>query len=213
MAPSARADGAFFSTGIAAGLADTTRSLLGPMLRGVGSEIEVFPSVNRCTAHSPDFHPGAAEEGLSLLPRELNLTSPMKIISLLIAFTILASPVDLRAVDKDAPKAAAPAAFKNVNAEEFDKLRTEKDHVVLDVRTPKEFAAGHIADAKNIDWNSPDFAQEAARLDPSKTYLIHCAGGVRSAKAADKLSKLNFKCVNLEGGLKAWEKAGKPVQK
>jgi len=110
--------------------------------------------------------------------------------------------------------AAEPAGFKNVGVDEFDKLRADKKLVVLDVRTPKEYAAGHIAGAVLIDWNAPDFEKKVAELDKSKTYLVHCAAGGRSAKACGKMSTLNFKnCVNLEGGFRAWEKAGKPVEK
>ena len=85
---------------------------------------------------------------------------------------------------------------------------------MLDVRTEKEFKAGHIPGAVNLDFNAPDFAKQAAALDKSKTYLVHCAGGVRSAKACNVMDKIGFtNVVNLEPGFKAWEKAGKPVQK
>jgi rhodanese-related sulfurtransferase len=48
----------------------------------------------------------------------------------------------------------------------------------------------------------------------SKTYLVHCAVGGRSAQACTKLDAFEFpKVVNLLGGIKAWEKAGKPVEK
>jgi thioredoxin 1 len=109
---------------------------------------------------------------------------------------------------------AQQAVVKNIRAEEFDKLRQQTNSVVLDVRTPKEFAAGHIAGATNIDWNAADFQTKVSGLDKGKTWLVHCAAGVRSAKAADKMTTLQFTNVyNLEGGLKAWEKAGKPVEK
>ena len=110
--------------------------------------------------------------------------------------------------------ALGQAKFKNVGVDQFDKLRQQTNAVVLDVRTPKEFAGGHIPGAVNIDWNASDFAKKAAALDKSKTYLVHCAVGGRSAKAADKMTALQFTNVhNLEGGIKAWEKAGKPVAK
>jgi rhodanese-related sulfurtransferase len=118
-----------------------------------------------------------------------------------------------------APKLAVPAAnegkpFKNVGVEEFDKLRADKQKVVLDVRTPKEFAEGHIPGAINIDWNAPDFEKKVLALDKSKTYLVHCAGGVRSTKACDMMGKIKFASLfNLEPGLRAWEKAGKAIEK
>jgi phage shock protein E len=110
--------------------------------------------------------------------------------------------------------ADAPKAFKNVDVQQFDKLRLEKNSVILDVRTKKEFDEGHIPAAINIDVNAPDFEQKIAKLDKSKTYLVHCAAGVRSVKACNRLASLDFKDLhNLEQGLKAWEKAGKPIQK
>ena len=105
--------------------------------------------------------------------------------------------------------------FKNVGVEEFDKLRADKKNVVLDVRTKKEFDAGHIPGAVNMDWNGPDFAKKAGELDKNKTYLVHCAAGGRSAKACDLMSgQLQFgNCLNLESGFRGWEKAGKAVEK
>ena len=105
-------------------------------------------------------------------------------------------------------------AEKNIRVEEFDKLRKQTNAVVLDVRTSREFAAGHIPGATNIDWQGADFQKKVSGLDKSKTWLVHCAVGGRSAKAADKMTTLQFTNVyNLDGGLKAWEKAGKPIEK
>jgi rhodanese-related sulfurtransferase len=65
-----------------------------------------------------------------------------------------------------------------------------------------------------LDFRAPDFAEKVAKLDKSKTYLVHCAAGGRSARACTKMEGLGFKnVVNLEGGLGAWKDAGKPVQK
>lgn len=121
----------------------------------------------------------------------------MKPFLLLILLLLLVSP-------------AQAADYKNINVAEFEKLRAEKTNVVLDVRTQKEFDAGHIPGAVLIDWNAPDFEKKITALDKDKTYLVHCAAGGRSAKAAAKLSSLNFKNIyNLEGGYRAWEKAKK----
>ena len=103
---------------------------------------------------------------------------------------------------------------KNIGVQEFEKLRTDKKNVVLDVRTSTEYAAGHIPGAINIDVNAADFEKKVKALEPSKTYLVHCAAGVRSARACDKLSKLDFgHLYNLEGGFRAWEKAGNKGEK
>ena len=103
---------------------------------------------------------------------------------------------------------------KNVGVEEFDKLRAEKNAVVLDVRTEKEFKDGHIPGAVNLDVNAPDFAKKVAALDKDKTYLVHCASGRRSLKACGVMEQSEFKkLVNLEDGFTSWTKAGKPVEK
>jgi rhodanese-related sulfurtransferase len=109
---------------------------------------------------------------------------------------------------------AASAAYKNLSVEEFAQMAADKQNVILDVRTPAEFSAGHIPRAVNLDYNAPDFQAKAAALDKSKTYLVHCAVGVRSARACEKLSRLDFPSLyNLPGGFKAWAKAGQPVEK
>ena len=79
---------------------------------------------------------------------------------------------------------ALAAAPKNVSVDDAAKLlQSDKNVVVLDVRTAEEFQAGHIPGAKNLDFFGNDFAQQVAALDKSKTYLVHCAAGGRSAKA------------------------------
>jgi rhodanese-related sulfurtransferase len=109
---------------------------------------------------------------------------------------------------------AAAAAFKNLNVEEFAHMADDKQNVILDVRTPEEFQASHIPGAVNLDVTASDFEAKAALLDRSKTYLVHCASGVRSARACDKFNQLDFpNLYNLPGGFRAWAKVGKPVEK
>jgi rhodanese-related sulfurtransferase len=135
----------------------------------------------------------------------------MKLYYLWIVAFALAAPAWTSAENKKTPD---KPAHKNVNADEFEKLSKEPDTVILDVRSPKEYAAGHIKNAVLIDFNAKDFDEKIKQLDKSKTYLVHCAVGGRSAKASSKLDGFDFpKVVNLEGGIKAWEKAGKPVEK
>jgi rhodanese-related sulfurtransferase len=107
------------------------------------------------------------------------------------------------------------ASVKNIDANEAEKLLQEnKKVVVLDVRTPKEFTAGHIAGATNINFYDADFEKKLIALDKARPYLVHCAVGGRSAKARELMKTLQFKSIyHLEGGLKAWEKAGKPVER
>ena len=78
------------------------------------------------------------------------------------------------------PAVKQETKVKRVGVEEFDKLRSEKKNVVVDVRTEEEFKTGHIPGAVNVDVKAPDFEEKVANLDKNKTYLVHCAGGVRS---------------------------------
>jgi len=59
--------------------------------------------------------------------------------------------------------------------------------VVLDVRTPEEFAAAHVAGATNLNFESPDFASAVAELSTSDTYVVYCRSGRRSALAAAQM--------------------------
>ena len=106
------------------------------------------------------------------------------------------------------------SVVKRVDAEEFDKLRQDKTNIILDVRTEAEFKAGHIPGAISMDVNEPSFSTKLGRLDKSRTYLVHCAAGVRSAKACGRLEAAGFtNLIDLAPGFRGWEKAGKPVEK
>ena len=100
-----------------------------------------------------------------------------------------------------------------------DKILAERgeDIVVLDVRTPEEVAAGHIKDSININIHDDDFVEQVRKLNPAKTYLVHCASGSptgRSRKSVDVLLSLGAeKVYHLNGGFRAWEKEGKPVER
>ncbi|MDB6065948.1 MAG: Rhodanese-related sulfurtransferase [Pedosphaera sp.] len=101
-----------------------------------------------------------------------------------------------------------------VDVSKADKLIAEKKVVVLDVRTPAEFAHGHIAGATNLDFRDAEFKAKVAKLDKNQPYLVNCAAGGRSAKACEAMGQLDFKVLyDLQGGMSAWEKAGKPVEK
>jgi len=105
-------------------------------------------------------------------------------------------------------------ATQKITADELEKLWRAKQVVVLDVRRPGEFAAGHIPGAVNLSVEDKSFEEKARKLDPDKTYVVHCAHGVRSAKAAEKLRALNFPSVlDCSEGFATWEKAAKPVEK
>lgn len=122
----------------------------------------------------------------------------------------LAQPVGKTAIAAD----TEAAGFRRVGVEEFEKLIQAKKHTVLDVRTADEFKAGHIAGAVNLDVLDAGFEKQVAALDKSKTYLVHCAAGRRSANASEQMKGLGFKSVvDLTPGFNGWKAAGKPVEK
>ncbi len=87
-----------------------------------------------------------------------------------------------------------------LSADEFYRQRAETPGVVLDVRTPGEFAGGHLPDAVNMDWLDGSFKAKCQQLDPEQTYYVHCASGVRSNKAVQYLQSVGFKSVFDAGG-------------
>lgn len=92
-----------------------------------------------------------------------------------------------------------------VNKETFNKL-IQNHYPLIDVRTPQEFVGGHIENALNIDFNSPYFNDEISKLDKDQPFLIYCAAGGRSSKAASLMESIGFKKVyELKGGFRNWK--------
>jgi rhodanese-related sulfurtransferase len=97
---------------------------------------------------------------------------------------------------------------------EFSKLMQQKKRktIVLDVRTPEEFAEGHLERALNINFYDENFKQQLAQLDKKKKILIYCRSGNRSGKAMAMLQELGFqKVIDLAGGITQWKTEGKKV--
>lgn len=84
---------------------------------------------------------------------------------------------------------------------------------VIDVRTPQEFAEGHLAGAVNIDLQSPDFKQQIAALPRDRSYLVYCRSGNRSGVAVLQMKALGFADVTDGGGVQeASNLSGLPVE-
>ena len=73
--------------------------------------------------------------------------------------------------------------------------------VVLDVRSPAEFSEGHVTGARNLDFNSPEFKAEVAKMDKTATYKVYCQKGGRAGKAESTMRELGFKNVENLGGV------------
>ncbi len=97
--------------------------------------------------------------------------------------------------------------MQNLIVHEFrQQVQTLPEAQILDVRTPAEFAAGHIPGALCIDIYSADFVERClAELDPSKPVLVYCRSGARSSSAADFLARSGYHGANLIGGFTAWD--------
>lgn len=101
-----------------------------------------------------------------------------------------------------------------VEAEKAAELvSSNPDLVILDIRTPEEFAEGHIEGAVNIDFKADTFAAQVGELDPGKPYLLHCRSGNRSGQSIPLFEGLNFEEIyHLDSGFNGWKEAGKPVK-
>lgn len=94
----------------------------------------------------------------------------------------------------------------------IDENNENPEFVILDVRTVEEHEAGHIPDSVNIDYKSPNFKEEAGKLEKEKVYLTYCRSGKRSAKSAEIMKEIGFENIYMiDGGIVAWEKAGLPI--
>ncbi len=103
-------------------------------------------------------------------------------------------------------------SIKNVNAHEFQNMINEQNTILLDVRSSEEYTEGHIDGALNINVNGEDFQQEIVKLDKSKTILVYCQAGRRSASAANILASKGYKVVNLIGGISEWSENNLPIK-
>ena len=106
------------------------------------------------------------------------------------------------------------SSVSNLKVDDFDAKAAKPDVFLVDVRTPEEYAEGHLRGAANIDCQAPDFLEHFASACPKETPVaVYCRTGRRSADAAKKLAKAGYDVANLEGGIVGWEEAGKPVTK
>jgi len=96
-------------------------------------------------------------------------------------------------------------SYEDLNGTTFKQtFESTPGAVLLDVRTPMEYAAGSIPGSVNMDIMGYDFQDDVAKLDKSKTYFIYCRSGNRSGQACAIMSEMGFTTYNLSGGIGAW---------
>ena len=101
------------------------------------------------------------------------------------------------------------SAVNTVGVNEFAEIMRQNDVRLIDVRTPNEYAEGHLAGAENIDVKDTLFAERIKGVEGK--VAVYCRGGRRSLKAAEQLAANGCTVYNLDGGILAWQKAGKPT--
>lgn len=92
-----------------------------------------------------------------------------------------------------------------LNAQDFAAKLKERKGVLIDVRSPQEFKAGHIKKAINIDFRSPSFTSGFTKYKKDQPIFLYCRSGMRSMLGARKLSQMGFtEIYDLKGGYLKW---------
>lgn len=137
----------------------------------------------------------------------------IKSLILLAVLTIIAVSC-AKIFSKGTKKTAMIGTYANMGVDEFQTLIANPAVQLLDVRTRDEYDDGHIAGATLVDVNDTTFVDQAmAVLDPQRQVAVYCRSGRRSARAASLLTARGFKVTNLDGGVMAWQDAGKALVK
>ena len=114
----------------------------------------------------------------------------------------------------EAPESSSTApGIRVVSAEQAASLLDQDPApTIIDVRTPEEFAQGHLDGAVLVDYNAPDFRDRIAEFPRDGTYVIYCRSGNRSAGARQVMTELGFTDVaDIDGGVVAWTDQGRPL--
>jgi phage shock protein E len=113
----------------------------------------------------------------------------------------------------ETPSTEAPPFSALSPAQFAERMKTDSQVVVVDVRTADECQQGIIPGALLLDFYQEEKMKQAmANWDPSRTYLVYCRSGGRSGQTLDLMKARGFKRVyHLEGGMNAWSRAGSPV--
>lgn len=107
--------------------------------------------------------------------------------------------------DKAVAQGAVATAHDTVPVADFASLLTTGEHTLIDVRTPEEYAEGHLPEATLIDVRAEDFATRIAALPKDRAYALYCRSGGRSRQARELMARAGFtRVVDLSGGIHAW---------
>ena len=101
--------------------------------------------------------------------------------------------------------------MKRTTAGEVTERLAARSVVVIDVREPGEWRRGHIKGSQNIPLTR--LVRGVPKLPADKAIVTVCASGHRSAAAARTLTRAGYSVENLEGGIRAWSRAGLPLSR
>lgn len=137
-------------------------------------------------------------------------TIMLGVVSLVVALGLAAcGPPESMALSDVAAAQEAPVNGATLPPKEFAAAANRAGTTVIDVRTPTEYADGHLPGAINFDVEGPNFQKQVAALDPAGSYALYCRSGRRSAVALQYLQQVGLQDVyHLEGGVQEWTDAG-----
>jgi len=133
---------------------------------------------------------------------KINISNITLITLLWIGFASCGQKQNDKSTDQD-----SASVISLISATELDKVNDQI--LLIDVRTPGEFASGHIENSINIDYKSDNFKDLISELDKNQKVYVYCKVGGRSGRSAKVLKDMGFeKIYDLDGGINAWEKEG-----
>jgi rhodanese-related sulfurtransferase len=111
---------------------------------------------------------------------------------------------------------AGSPSGENLSTQSFDSAATalakDPKFLLVDVRTPGEYATGHLKGSKLVDFHGADFAGEIGKLPRDAKILLYCRSGNRSGQAVRQMKEMGFTDVrHMAGGINAWKAEARPV--
>lgn len=107
------------------------------------------------------------------------------------------TPTPVPVIKRQRP--VSPVKAVNTKAlKDLQKRLTQKNVVLIDVRTPEEYVNGHIKGAKNLNFMDESFQAQVGALDKKKLYYLYCASGNRSGKAMQYFHARKIKAESIE---------------
>ena len=126
-----------------------------------------------------------------------------KIVAVLV---LLATLFSIAGCDGDAYEdRKEQAKYRRITADEAQVLmQREQNYLILDVRSPEEFAKGHIPNAINIPMDSIGESPPQELPDRNQMIFVYCVKGVRSMNVANRLAHMGYKNIVEMGGIQDW---------